>query len=169
LKNRAPRPKNARAGGSSIVACALRAQGRMTIRTTRSCGSLLVIAGLVIPLATSCAGRRETVVTRNVTIEERTVPPPKMIDIAIVDLHDEPALDPDQEKVVGTIINEGDKRVSGFSIRVNALDSSGNVVRTITTPPLAETIAPSGGRTRFEAYMPRDPAVTGYHAVAIAR
>jgi hypothetical protein len=84
-------------------------------------------------------------------------------------LHDEPAADPAQEKVVGTIINDGDKRVSGISIRVNALDSSGNVVRTIVTPPLAQPIDPSGGRATFEAMMPRDPNVAGYHAVAIAR
>ena len=66
-------------------------------------------------------------------------------------------------------VNGGDKQVSGLSIRVNALDEAGNVVRTVVTPPLAQTIAPSGGRATFEALMPRDAAVAGYHAVAIAR
>ncbi len=130
-----------------------------------------LVAGLLVaPLVSACSAQRETVVTtRTVAIEERAVPAPKTIDITIVDLHDEPAPDPTQEKVVGTIVNGGDKQVTGLSIKVNALDASGNVVRSITTPPLAETIAAAGGQTRFEAYMPADPAVVGYHAVAIAR
>ena len=137
----------------------------------RILGGALAAGLLVAPFLTACAPKRETTVTRStVAVEERAIPaPPKAIDISIVDLHDEPAPDPSQEKVVGTIINGGDKQVTGLSIKVNALDKAGNVVRSITTPPLAETIAASGGRTRFEAYMPVDPAVVGYHAVAIAK
>ena len=134
-------------------------------------GQVFAVAALALPLLASCGPERREVVTqrRTTTIQEQQVAAPKMIDISIVGLHDEPATDPAQEKVVGTIINEGDKRVSGISIRVNALDSSGNVVRTVVTPPLAQPIDPSGGRATFEALMPRDPAVAGYHAVAIAR
>lgn len=69
----------------------------------------------------------------------------------------------------GTIINDGDRPVSRIAIRVNALDVSGNVVRTVTTPPLSQTIDPFGGRATFETLMPRDRTVAGYHAVAIAR
>jgi hypothetical protein len=129
------------------------------------------VAGLVlVPLLSACAPKQETVVTRHTTaVEERTVAVPKSIAISIVDLHDEPAPDPSQEKVVGTVVNDGDKAVTGLSIKVNALNSSGQIVRSITTPPLAETIAAGGGRTRFEAFMPADPAVAGYHAVAIAK
>lgn len=135
----------------------------------RRVGALLSVA-LAVSLVSACGPKRETVVRQErVAIEERTVPPPRAIDISIVDLHDEPATDPAQEKVVGTIVNDGDKAVSGLSIKVNALNSSGQVVRSITTPPLAETIAAGGGRTRFEAFMPADPAVAGYHAVAIAK
>ena len=130
-----------------------------------------IVAGLVLaPLLSACAPKQETVVTRRTTaVEERTVPAPRSIAISIVDLHDEPAPDPSQEKVVGTVVNDGDKAVTGLSIKVNALNSSGQIVRSITTPPLAETIAAGGGRTRFEAFMPADPAVAGYHAVAIAK
>ena len=143
---------------------------RMDNRSSKSSPWAVVVAALVIPFAASCAPERQEVVTRKTTsIDERTVTAPRMIDISIVGLHDEPAADPAQEKVVGTIVNEGDKQVSGLSIRVNALDSSGNVVRTVVTPPIAQTIAPSGGRATFEALMPRDHAVAGYHAVAIAR
>jgi hypothetical protein len=134
--------------------------------------SVLAAAALALPLVASCGPERREVVTqqrRTVSVQEQTMAAPKAIDISIVGLHDEPAADPAQEKVVGTIINDGDKRVSGISIRVNALDSSGNVVRTIVTPPLAQPIDPSGGRATFEAMMPRDPNVAGYHAVAIAR
>jgi hypothetical protein len=126
---------------------------------------------LAAPLVASCAGKHhETVVSnRTVSVQEQALPAPKMIDISIVGLHDEPAADPAQERVVGTIVNDGDKRVSGLSVQVNALDRSGNVVRSITTPPIAQTIDPAGGRASFEAYMPRDPEVAGYHAVAIAK
>ena len=142
----------------------------MDIWSSKSPQWAVVIAAIVMPFAASCAPQRHEVVTRQTTsIEERTVAAPKMIDISIVGLHDEPATDPAQEKVVGTSVNGGDKQVSGLSIRVNALDSAGNVVRTIVTPPIAQTIAPSGGRATFEALMPRDEAVAGYHAVAIAR
>ncbi len=133
--------------------------------------TLLLGAAALVVLASACGPKRETVVRHeSVAIHQPAAPqPPRAIDISIVDLHDEPAPDPSQEKVVGTIVNDGDKAVSGLSIKVNALDSSGQIVRSITTPPLRETIAAGGGRTRFEAFMPADPAVAGYHAVAIAR
>jgi hypothetical protein len=128
----------------------------------------LVTLALVLPLA-SCSARRETVVeTSSVAIQERAIPAPKTIAISIVGLHDEPAADPSQEKVVGTIVNDGDKRVTGVSIKINALDRGGTVIRTITTPPLAQPIDPNGGRATFEALMPKDDNVAGYHAVAIA-
>lgn len=123
-----------------------------------------------IPLVAACSGKRETSVsTRTVAVEERSIPAPKMIDISIINLHDEPAPDPTQEKVVGTIVNAGDKRVTGISIRIDALDRAGKVVNSVTTPPLAQSVDPFGGRATFEAFMPRDEAVAGYHAVAIAR
>ena len=59
--------------------------------------------------------------------------------------------------------------VSQLSIRVDALDSAGRVVESITTPPLQQTIAALGGQATFEAWIPRNPAITTYHAVAIAR
>jgi len=131
----------------------------------------LAAALLATPLVASCAAKHhETVVTtKRSVVEEQTIAAPKMIDISIVGLHDEPAADPTQERVVGTIVNEGDKRVSGLSVQVNALDGSGRVVHSITTPPIAQTIDPEGGRATFEALMPRDPEVAGYHAVAIAK
>jgi hypothetical protein len=130
----------------------------------------LVGAALAIVLVSSCAPRHESVVsTRSVTIDQRTLSPPKMVDISIVNLHDEPAADPSMEKVVGTIINEGDRAVTRLSIRVEALDARGNVVDSVTTPPLTQTIDPFGGRGTFEAFLPRNREVTAYHAVAIAR
>lgn len=136
---------------------------------TNSMKWLSVVALLVLPLA-ACSSKR-VVETSSVSVEQRAVPapPPKTIDISIVGLHDEPAPDPAQEKVVGTIVNDGDKRVSGVAIKINALDRGGAVIRTVTTPPLAQPIDPHGGRATFEALMPKDPAVAGYHAVAIAR
>lgn len=126
---------------------------------------------LMLPLAAACSAKQERVVsTRTVTtVEEHAIPAPKMVDISIVDLHGEPALDPAQEKVVGTIINAGDRQVTGLSIRVDAIDGVGRVVRSITTPRLAQVIDPNGGRATFEAIVPRDDAVIGYHAIAIAR
>lgn len=133
--------------------------------------ALLVASAVAVPLISSCAPKRQTTVSTETvtTIDEHSLPAPKMIDISIVDLHDEPTADPSGEKVVGTIINEGDRPVSKIAIRVDALDATGNVVRTVTTPPLSQTIDPFGGRATFETVMPRDRAVVGYHAVAIAR
>jgi len=122
-------------------------------------------------LVASCSGKRQSVAETETitTMREQTVAAPRTIDISIVGLHDEPAADPAEEKVVGTIINRGDRPVSQVAIRVNAIDATGNVVRTVTTPPLAQTIAPNGGQASFEASMPRDAQVAGYHAVAVAR
>jgi hypothetical protein len=133
--------------------------------------ALLIASAVAVPLISSCAPKRQaTVSTETVTtIDQHSLPAPKMIDISIVNLHDEPTDDPSGEKVVGTIINEGDRPVSKIAIRVDALDAAGNVVRTVTTPPLSQTIDPFGGRATFETVMPRDRTVVGYHAVAIAR
>ena len=131
----------------------------------------IAAAAVALPLASCAAHHHEeaTVVSRRTVVEQQALPAPKMVDISIVNLHDEPATDPSQERVVGTIVNDGNKRVSGLSIQVNQLDGTGTVIRSITTPPLAQTIDPAGGRAQFEAFMPRDPRVAGYHAVAIAR
>lgn len=144
------------------------------MRTTNTITSplrLLAVATLAIPLAACSAHREERTVVpaRRTVVEEQPLAAPKMVDISIVNLHDEPATDPSQERVVGTIINAGDKRVTGLSIRVNQLDETGSVIRTVVTPPLAQPIDPNGGRATFEASMPRDARAAGYHAVAIAR
>jgi hypothetical protein len=133
--------------------------------------ALLVAIAVAIPLVSSCAPKHQTVASTETvtTIDKHTVPAPTMINISIVNLHDEPTADPSGERVVGTIINDGDRPVSRVAIRVNALDATGNVVRTVTTPPLSQTIDPFGGRATFETVMPRDQAVAAYHAVAIAQ
>jgi hypothetical protein len=128
--------------------------------------------GAALLLVSACSGTRESVVatTRTETVQAIPPPPaPKMVDISIVNLHDEPAADPHTERLVGTIVNDGDRAVSKLSVRVDALDDSGNVRNSVTTPPLAQTIDPFGGRATFETSMPRDRAVTTYHAVALAR
>jgi hypothetical protein len=140
---------------------------------TASCG----ITALAV-LAAGCAARETTTIRRetvqtvpaaSTVVETTTRARAQMVDISIIDLHGEPAADPSMETVVGTIINEGDRAVSRLSIRVDALDSVGNVLNSITTPPLTKTIESHGGRATFEASMPSNPAVTTYHAVAIAR
>jgi hypothetical protein len=139
-----------------------------------SCG----ITALAV-IAAGCAARETTTIRRE-TVQTVPAAPAvvettttraraQMVDISIIDLHGEPAADPSMETVVGTIVNEGDRAVSRLSIRVDALDSVGNVLNSITTPPLTETIASRGGRATFEASIPRNAAVTTYHAVAIAR
>jgi hypothetical protein len=133
--------------------------------------ALLVACAAALPLVSSCAPKHHAVASTETvtTIDAHALPVPKMIDISIINLHDEPTADPSEEKVVGTIINNGDRPVSRIAIRVNALDTTGNVVHTVTTPPLSQTIDPFGGRATFETFMPRDRVVAGYHAVAIAR
>jgi len=126
---------------------------------------------LAIFVFAACGAKRETIVssTHTVTVDQGKPSPPRMVDISIVDLHEEPAADPQMEKVVGTIINQGERPVSKISIRIDLLDDAGNLVNSVTTPPLAQTIAALGGRATFEASVPRNPAVTTYHAVAIAQ
>jgi hypothetical protein len=137
----------------------------------RSIGACLFGAALAIFVFAACGAKRETIVssTHTVTVDQGKPSPPRMVDISIVDLHEEPAADPRMEKVVGTIINQGDRPVSKLSIRIDLLDDAGNTVNSVTTPPLAQTIAALGGRATFEASVPRNPAVTTYHAVAIAQ
>jgi hypothetical protein len=137
----------------------------------RSIGACLFGAALAIFVFAACGAKRETIVssTHTVTVDQGKPSPPRMVDISIVDLHEEPAADPRMEKVVGTIINQGDRPVSKLSIRIDLLDDAGNTVNSVTTPPLAQTIAALGGRATFEASVPRNPAVRTYHAVAIAQ
>jgi hypothetical protein len=137
----------------------------------RSIGACLFGAALAIFVFAACGAKRETIVssTHTVTVDQGKPSPPRMVDISIVDLHEEPAADPQMEKVVGTIINQGERPVSKISIRIDLLDDAGNLVNSVTTPPLAQTIAALGGRATFEASVPRNPAVTTYHAVAIAQ
>jgi hypothetical protein len=129
-----------------------------------------VAVAAVLPLVVSCAAeRRETQVATRQVRETTVTPLPPMTNISIVNLHDEPSGDPSTEKVVGTIINNGDKAVSQLSIRVDAMDGSGRVVGTVTTPPLAQTIPANGGQADFSALMAKNPETTTYKAVAIAR
>ncbi len=129
------------------------------------------LAAAVLLILPACASHERVVATRTTTttVERTAVAPPRMVDISIVGLHDEPATDPAQERVVGTIVNAGDRRVTGLSIRVDAVDDTGRVVNSVVTPPLRQEIDANGGRATFEAFMPRDAAVAGYHAVAVAR
>jgi len=134
-----------------------------------------IVAGaacvLAVSLASSCASRPSRVATTEVvtTTERHVVAPPRMIDVSIVNLHDEPTYDRGTEKVVGTLVNDGDRAVGRVAIRVNALDADGAVVRSVTTETIATTIDPNGGHATFEAIMPADPEVVGYRAVAIAQ
>lgn len=136
----------------------------------RGAAARVAVIAVLLPLLASCAAeRRETQVATRQVRETVVTPLPPMTDISIVNLHDEPSGDPSTEKVVGTIINRGDKAVSQLSIRVDAMDATGRVVSTVTTPPLAETIPANGGQADFSALMAANPAVTTYKAVAIAR
>lgn len=130
----------------------------------------VAVIAVALPLLASCSAERRDVQTSTRQVRETVVTPlPPMTDISIVNLHDEPSGDSSTEKVVGTIVNHGDKAVSQLSIRVDAMDGTGRVVGTVTTPPLAETIPANGGQADFSASMAANPAVTTYKAVAIAR
>ena len=145
-------------------------------RAATSIGACLFGAALAIFVFPACGAKRETIVssTRTVTVDQGNPSPARvvdtrMVDISIVDLHQGPTADPRMEKVVGTIINQGDRPVSKISIRIDLLDDAGRLVNSVTTPPLAQTIAALGGRATFEASVPQNPAVSAYHAVAIAQ
>ena len=132
-------------------------------------GTLAVFIGAA--LLTACGAERETTVVRSTTVEQRAVQPaPAIAAISFENLHGEQSLaDPSKERVVGTIVNHGDKAVSRLSIRVEGLDARGTVVTSVVTPPLEKTIDPLGGRVQFEALLPHSSSVEAYHAVALAR
>src|SRR4051812_38148748 len=92
---------------------------------THSCrNAVILVLAVAFPLIVSCAPKHRVVASTQTvtTVNEHVVPAPRVIDVSIVNLHDEPASDPASEKVVGTIINEGDRAVDSIAIRVDALD-----------------------------------------------
>lgn len=128
------------------------------------------LAASVALLGTSCGGSRRTEVVRTQrTVVQQPIPEPRMTDISIYDLREQAGAAPGQVNVVGTIVNHGDRPVSQLRIRVDSLDRTGRLVGSVDTPPLAQTIDANGGTATFQATVPDDPAVTTYHAVAIAR
>jgi hypothetical protein len=139
----------------------------MDLRKTCSVFFGLSLVAMPVAFGTGCAERRHMVTQTRV--EESATRPPPITAISIIDLHDEPSTSPTNETVVGTIVNQGDKPVSQLSIQVNALDGNGRVVNSVVTPPLPQTIGAFGGRAQFQTEMPKDPTVTAYHAVAVAR
>lgn len=142
---------------------------RPSLRGAVSAVAVVVAGVAAIALLASCGAERHETMRTVQTRETSVVPPPRMTDISIINLHDEPSTDPATEKVVGTIVNNGDRAVSQLTIRVDALDGTGQVLNSVTTPPLEETIAANGGMGQFTAQMSKNPAVTTYHAVAVAR
>src|SRR5262245_46950259 len=114
------------------------------IRGVRTAGTLAIVIGAAT-LLSACATERQTTVTRSTTVQQQRtmVPAPAMTAISFQDLRGEQSLaDPSKERVVGTIVNHGDKPVSRLSIRVEGLDSGGGVVTSVVTPPLDQTIDP---------------------------
>lgn len=138
------------------------------MRTQRIVPMLLVASVAVLGVA--CGGSRESQVVRTSrTVVQQPVPEPRMTDISIFGLHEQPGAASGQVNVVGTIVNHGDRPVSQLRIRVDSLDQTGRLVRSVDTPPLEQTIGANGGTATFQATVPDDPTVTTYHAVAIAR
>jgi hypothetical protein len=125
-------------------------------RRAAASAALLALALLLI----SCAAEQRE-------IEQLTTSKP-MTDIAITDLHEEPTDNAAFVNVVGTIVNHGAKPVSQLSVRVDVMDTFGQVLDSVVTPPLAQTIAPNGGQAQFSVRMSSMHLVT-YKAFAIAR
>jgi hypothetical protein len=144
-----------------------------SIARLRRTATSLTVAGVAFAVALPLSGsgsERRTV--EQTTVAKTTVPPPPpptFTAISFTDLHPEPSADPSTEKVVGTIINSGDRPVSKIAIRVEGKNDAGQVLTSVVTPPLDQTIDAYGGRATFEANLPRVASVTTYHAVAIAR
>lgn len=132
-------------------------------------GALACLACL--PLLAACAAQREQS-TRTVTetvIGEADAMPPATTDIAIVELREEPADDPAFVKVVGTVVNHGDKPVERLTVRVEALDAQNRALTRVSTEAAEVVIPANGGTGTFEASVPRSAATTRYHAQAVAR
>lgn len=143
---------------------------KMLLRTGCLAGSALALCVGLLSLS-ACSGRRtESTTTYDTVSVQRTIqPPPRMVAVSFQDLHEGYATDPSIERVVGTIVNDGDRPVSKLSIKVEGLNDSGQVLASVVTPPLDQNIDPLGGRAQFQADLPRTPGITTYHAVALAR
>jgi len=136
-------------------------QNSLNSRTTRRASRGAAVAVMLsLALLISCAAERQEV-------EQLTTSTP-MTDIAITDLHEEPTDNAAFVNVVGTIVNRGDKPVSQLSVRVDVMDSVGQVIDSVVTPALAQTIAANGGQAQFSARMSSMHFVT-YKAIAISR
>jgi hypothetical protein len=146
---------------NTAMAASRRAQMSLAVLAAASVATLALLAG--------CGSERRSVSEQTMVSRTVTPPPPTMTAISFDDLHPEPSADPSREKVVGTIVNNGDRAVSKIAIRVDGKNDAGQVLTSVTTPPLDQTIDAFGGRATFEANLPRVESVTTYHAVAIAR
>lgn len=132
-------------------------------------GTALAFTAGLIGFSACAARRTETTTTYDTVSTQRIVPPPRMVAISFQDLHEGYTTDPAVERVVGTVVNDGDKPVTKLSIKVEGLNDSGMVLASVVTPPLDQNIDALGGRAQFQADLPRTPGVTTYHAVALAR
>jgi hypothetical protein len=128
--------------------------------------SMLALVGAGLGIASGCGP--DVVETRTVTVERQIEAPPATTDILITDLREIPAVSPAEEKVLGRI-------VAATSRSPSSLDRGRRARRSGSSPPQHPRHRPStrrspplGGEATFEATIPRNPAVTSIHAVAIA-
>jgi hypothetical protein len=126
---------------------------------------IAVTASMAIALA-SCAGQQH-VTTTTTHVEETLTAPAASGGVSIVNLHAEPAENTSFVNVTGTVVNDSSALVSP-TIRVDMMDTFEQVMDSVETQTLPQTIAPNGGQAQFSVRM-ENTHLTHFAAFVVAR
>ena len=96
------------------------------------------------------------------------LPPPRWLELEIVDLRETASADKSRVVVSGTLVNRGNRATKRINIRVDGLDAGGRTIISVNGVPASDRIAADGGSTQFSAELSSDPAVDRYHVEAVA-
>jgi len=101
-------------------------------------------------------------------ISEEEIRPPRMLQLAILNLDEQPSGDRRSVTLTGTILNRGERATRQVYVHVDALNRDGAIVLSSDLPPSTERIAP-GGTGSFSATFDNRPEIDHYHVEAVAR
>lgn len=128
--------------------------------------SLPLALGLAFLVLAACTTARRDVSTGMQSVEQVTAQPAS--GVAVTDLRVEPTENSAFVNVAGTIVNQGSAPVSGVKVRIDVMDSAEQVIDSVVTPPVAQTIAANGGQAPFTQRM-SSVHLVHYRAIAITR
>jgi hypothetical protein len=99
---------------------------------------------------------------------EEELRPAQPLRIEILDLQQQPGVEPGTVLLVGTLINRGERASTDLSVKIDALDEADQTVFTAPAAPSRQRVEPDTTAT-FRAIVEDRPEVRRYHVEAIAR